>query len=355
MSLVLTRLQDLRAKSVLDKNMVRPNQFGALDFFISQQGSLVDEARKDEIFRSVGRNVQLPVLDYNGNVQVATSRSCTIADAENTSKLYEVTFLTYQVGVSMVPTLYMNNEISYQKDFERKMLDAIRALRNKLDQDAITAIAAAKTQVYNEKLYYTVTGNSVQVPYDNRVDILGDLDAMMSANGYNNKISVIGNYGIDALVKKLAQLGPQNGINKTTEYAGKDFFTSINISNGSGKYGTFYAVENGNVDVLTRVDREALAGGKANGHEWTVAYLPGLDLPVGVHFYTEVGDQSEIAGAASADMNCVRTEKWGISLEVAFITAYNSAPATKANPFMMGEIATGTGTGLPVNVTGGGQ
>lgn len=353
MSLVLTRLQDLRANSVLDKNMIRPNQFGALDYFISQQGSLVDDAKKKEIFASMGRGVQLPVLDYNGNVAVSTSRSCVIDDVENTSKLYEVTFNTYQVGISMVPTLYMNNEIGYQKDFERKMLDAIRALANKLDQDAITAIAAAKTQVFNEELGYTVTGNSVQVPYDSRVDILGDIDPMMSANGYNRKISVVGNYGIDALVRKLAQLGPQNGINKTNEYAGKDFFTSINIGNASGKYGTFYAIENGNVDVLTRADREAVRGGKANGHEWTTAFLPGLDLPVGVHFYTEVGDKSTIAGDASADMGCVVTEKWGISIDVAFITSYNSAPATKANPFIMGEIAKGTGTGLPVNVTGG--
>lgn len=351
MSLVLTRLQDLRANSVLDKNMVRPNQFGALDFFISQQGSLVDSAKKDEIFRSVGRGVQLPVLDYNGNVQVATSRSCTVADAANTSKLFEVTFLTYQVGVSMVPTEYLNNEIGYQKDFERKMLDAIRALRNKLDQDALTAIAAAKTQVWGDKIGYTVTGNSVQVPFEGRMDILGDIDPLMSANGFNNKISVIGNYGIDALVRKLAQLGPDNAINKKLEYAGKDFFTTINLSNASGKYGTFYAVENGNVDILTRVDREALVNGKANGHEWTTAFLPGLDIPVGIHFYTEVGDKSEIGGDATADMTCVRSEKWGISLEVAFITAYNSAPATKANPVIMAEIATGAGTGVPVQVT----
>lgn len=351
MSLVLTKLQALRANTSLDKNMVRPNQFGALDYFISQEGSLVDAQKKAAIFGSMGRDVQLPVLDYNGNVSVGTSRTCTIPDAENTSKLVDVTFATYQVGVSMVPSLYLNNEIGYQKDFERKMLDAVRALRNKLDQDALTALAAAKTQVFNEALGYTTTGNSVAVPYASRVDILGDMDAMMSANGFNGKISVIGNYGIDALVRKLAQLGPQNGINKTNEYAGKDFFTSINISNASGKYGTFYAVENGNVDILTRVDREALRGGKGDGHQWGTVFLPGLDIPVGFHYYETVGSQAEIAGDASADMGCVVTEKWGFSIDVAFITAYNSAPATKANPIIKGEIATGTGTGLPVDVT----
>lgn len=269
MSLVLTRLQALRANTSLDKNMVRPNQFGALDYFISQKGSLVDENKRAAIFGSMGRDVQLPVLDYNGNVQVATSRSCVIEDAENTSKLVDVTFLTYQVGITMVPTLYMNNEIGYQRDFEKKMLDAIRALRNKLDQDALTALGTAKTQVFGETLGYATTGNAVQVPFDHRLDILGDMDALMGANGYNGKISVIGNYGIDALVSKLGQFGANQAIDKRGEFMGKDFFTSINIANGTDKYGTFYAVENGNVDVLTRVDRQAYMGGKANGHEWT--------------------------------------------------------------------------------------
>lgn len=351
MSLVLTRLQALRANTALDKNMVRPNQFGALDYFIGQQGSLVDEQKRSAIFGSMGRDVQLPVLDYNGNVAVGSSRTCTIPDAENTSKLQAVTFATYQVGISMTPSLYLNNEIGYEKDFERKMLDAVRALRNKLDQDALTAIAAAKTQVFADKLGYTVTGNSIKAEHIQRVDILGDAEAMMRANGYNGHCTVIGNYGVEALVGKLAQLGGNNSINKTLEYAGKNFATSINIANESGMYATMYMVEDGNVDILTRVDRQAYMGGSANGHEWGQVFLPGLDIPVGLHYYTEVGDKSTLAGDASADMNCVITEKYGFSIDVAFITSYNSAPATKANPFIKAEIKSGVGTGVPVEMS----
>lgn len=353
MSLAETRLQGVRAKNRTDKNMVRPRQFGALDFFISQDGSLISNAEKQKIFASIGRDVKMPVLDYNGEVTVASSRSCTIADAENTSKLLSVTFLTYQVGMSIVPALYLNNEIDYNRDFERKLVNVSRALQNKMDQDALAALAAGKTKVFGEKLGYTVTGDSVQSPYIQRVDILGDIDAMMRANGYNGRISIIGNYGVEALVSKLAQLGAQNSINKVLEFAGKDFFTSINVTNEAGKYATMYAVENGNVDILTRWDREAYLNDKGAGHEWFIGYLPGLDIPVGVHYYEEVGDKSAIAGEASADMVCNLTQRYGFSVDVAFITAYNSAPDTKANPIIKAEIATGTGVGIPVSVGGG--
>ena len=67
-------------------------------------------------------------------------------------------------------------------------------------------------------------------------------------------------------------------------------------------------------------------------------------MPVGSHYYTAVGDQSEIAGAASADMVCNVKEYFGFSVDVAFLVAYNSAPSTVANPIIKVEIASPTGT-----------
>jgi hypothetical protein len=100
-----------------------------------------------------------------------------------------------------------------------------------------------------------------------------------------------------------------------------------------------FVVADGNVGVLTRVDREALRRASANFHEWDVVRLPFIDLPVGSHYYTAVGDQSSIAGDASADMTCNVKEYFGFSVDVAWIIAYNSDPTTIANPIMKAQIA----------------
>jgi hypothetical protein len=42
----------------------------------------------------------------------------------------------------------MNNEIDYQQDFQRKMEKICRALATTLDNGAIAALEAAKTQVF---------------------------------------------------------------------------------------------------------------------------------------------------------------------------------------------------------------
>jgi hypothetical protein len=233
----------------------------------------------------------------------------------------------------------MNNEIDYQHDFERKMEKICRALATTLDTAAITALEAAKTEVFADTLQYTVASNVIDVPVQMASEILGDLNPMMRANAYPETIHLIGNAGIDSLIRKLAQHDVYNDVNKRMEYDNKILHYTTQLANASNKIGTMFAVADGNVGVLTRVDREALRRASANFHEWDVVRLPFIDLPVGSHYYTAVGDQSAIAGDASADMTCNVKEYFGFSVDVAWIIAYNSDPTTIANPIMKAQIA----------------
>ena len=362
MSLVATRLQNWRVENPeFDRNMTRPCEYGALDFFIGQTdeaNSIINQNLRDQAFASIGNTVQIPVINYDGDVTVANTRSCTIADDENTSALYTVIWKTYSVGFTMVPTAYMNNEISYEHDWRRKMEKVVRALANALDTDAIAALEAGKTQVFKDNLEYTVTGNSIQVPTQMRTEILGDLNPIMRANCYPTQIHIIGNAGVDAVVRKLAQHGVYNDVNKQMEYDNKVLHYTNNIANESGVGGTLYAVADGNVGVLTRVDREALRRTRANFHEWDVVTLPFIDLPVGSHYYTSVGDQSAIAGDATADLTCAVKEYFSFSVDVAFLVAYNSNPTTVANPVIKAEMASanaGEPIAMPVYVTNAAQ
>lgn len=343
MSLVATRLQNWRVENPeFDRNMARPYEYGALDFFIMQTNaanSIISPKLRDRAFESIGNTVQIPVINYDGDVTVSNVRSCVIGDDENVSALYSINWVTMSVGFTMVPQLYRNNEITYDHDFARKMEKICRALATAMDVQAIAALEANKTQVFKNTLTYTTSSNSLQIPWAAREEYLGDLNALMRANAYPRQIHIVGNAGIDAQIAKLAQHGEYNAVNRRIEYADKVFHYTNNIDNEEGKFATFYAVEDGNVGVLTRVDRESLNRTKANFHEWDVVRLPYIDLPVGSHYYTAVGDQSGIAGDASADMVCNVKEYFGFSVDVAFLVAYNSAAASVANPIIKGEVA----------------
>lgn len=358
MSLIATRLQNWRVENPeLDRNMTRPCEYGALDFFIEQTNaanSILSPKLRERAFASIGNTVQVPVINYDSDVTVSNVRSCVIADDENTSALYTVVWATYAIGFTMVPSLYMNNEISYEHDFNRKMEKNCRALADSLDKAAVTALEAGKTKLLKDKLDYNFAANVIEVPTQMATEIMGDINPMMRANCYPRMVHIVGNAGIDSLINKLAQHGIYNDVNKRMEYDNKVFHYTNNVVNEAGKNGTFFAVEDGNVGVLTRVDREALRRTRANSHEWDVVRLPYIDLPVGSHYYTAVGDQSQIAGAASADMTCNVKEYFGFSVDVAFIIAYNRDPETVANPIIKAQIAAraeNVPLGMPVYVT----
>lgn len=360
MSLIATRTLDfIQLNPRLDKNMTRAQEYGALDFFVQQTNaanSIIDAETRQRALASIGNTLKLPVINYDGEVTVNNARSCTIPANDNTSALVTVSWVTYATGFRMFPNRHLNNYITYQHDYNRKFEKILRKLANALDLGAVTALENNKTQVYKDTLIYTNTGNSLQVPYNYRTEILGDLNPIMRANDYHGEIHVIGNAGIDSLVRKLAQNGLYNDVNKQLEYSDKILHFTNNLVNGTGKYGSLYAVEDGNVAILTRLDRAALAGSRLNeSEEFGRVMLPLIGLEAGTHYKKEVGNVADMLtdDESVADMTCDIVEYFGFSLDVAYVTAYNSAPESVANPIVKAEIAspaTGTAAATDVNV-----
>jgi len=338
MSLLNTRIQNLRETSNVDKNELRPSRYGGLDLFMKQSDdpagiltpALVDKARE-----SIGSTLETPVIDYDSGVTIGSSRSVTISDDENTSDMYELTFATYTWGFTQVPALFHNNEIEMQRDFDTKFMKYLYKFAATMDSAAVAALASAKTQVFNDLLQYTNVGNAVIAPWKDRENIIGDINVLMAANDHFNQIHVVGNGGIESMIRKMAEKSLYNEVNKTLEYSDKLLHFTNRITNDTGEYGNLYAVNGSSVGLLTRFEREALMNTRmADGTAWGIDTLPMLNMPVGTYFYESKGDFSAIAGAASADMDRVRKEHFGFAVDVCFLTGYNSDPTTIAHPIM---------------------
>lgn len=343
MSLLATRMQNMHSTSNLDNNEFRPSRYGALDVFMQQTndpaGILTPEL-KQKAEQSIGSTLETPVIDYDGTISIGNARSVTIADSENTSKMHTITFATYSWGFTIVPAMYMNNEISMQRDFETKFNKYLYAFAKKLDGVCVSALSAAKTQVFKEALQYATTGNVVESSWDDRENIIGDINPIMAANDYFAPLHLVGNGGIEALIRKLAEKGLYNEANKQLEYSDKVLHFTNEIPNAEGKYATAYAVTDGQLGLLFRFERECLLGTKARtGHEWGIENLPMLNIPVGTYYYESVADVSGIAGAATADMTRGLKQHYGFAVDVAVVTPYNSDPTAVASPIIQLQVA----------------
>ena len=313
MSLVLTRTQNMRANSKIDKYENRLRMHGAFDAFKAQTESpltFITPEMKEKAMRSIGAPAfETPVIDYDGGVTIGNTRTVTIPDSENTSRMVQITFATYAWGFTIAPALYMNNEIE-------------------------------KTQVYADILGYAQTAGVLNFPWTARLNFIGDLATIMAANDFNTPIDIVGTPGIASIVQKLQQHGAQNDVNKLNEYSDKTFFYTNNINAANGKFAAGFAIAEGSIGLLTRIERDCLLGTKCgDGHEWDIVNLPVLNIPVGTYFYDSVGDYSGIAGAASADMTRTRKEHYGFAVDVAFLTTYNSDPTTLAQPIIAFDVA----------------
>lgn len=355
MSLVLTRISSIRANANLDKYELRPSRYGALDAFMAQSqdptGILTEDLKK-KAKSSIGTTIEIPVIDYDKDITIGNARTLTIEDSENTSRMVQITFATYAWGFTIVPAMYMNNEISIQRDFERKMMKYIYKFAQKLDEVALASLATNKTQIVKNPLLYDFSTNAVNAKWTERENVFGDLEVMMGANDYYGQLHIVGDPGVQSIMKKLQQHGLYNDVNKQNEFAGKIVHFTNNLAASEGKYAQGYAINQGSIGMLTRFEREALLGTVARtGHEWGIATLPVLNMPCGTYYYESVGNFSAIAGEATADMDRVRKEHYGFAVDVAFVTAYNSAPTTNPSPILAFNISSeGAAYGKPVVV-----
>ena len=338
MSLVLTRIQNTLANSRLDKYEYRASRYGALDAFMVQSndptGILTPEL-KEKARTSIGTTLQTPVIDYDADVTIGNTRSLTIADSENTSRFVDITFATYSWGFTIAPAMYMNNEIGIQRDFDTKLMKYAYAVAKKLDEAALAILAADKTQVLKNKLLYDFSTNALNAKWTERENVFGDLEVLMGANDFYGQLHIIGDPGVESIMRKLEQHGLYNAVNKQNEFGNKIVHLTNNIAAASGKYAQGYAVNAGSLGMLLRYERDCLLGTvSGDGHEWGIATYPVINMPVGTYFYDSVGDYSSIAGAATADMTRTRKEHYGFAVDVAFITAYNSDRATLPSPIL---------------------
>lgn len=344
MSLALTMMQNLRSNGNIDKYEYRASRYGAFSLFQKQTkeaNGIITPEMEQKFWGSIGRTFETPVIDYDKNVtiQVGQTRTLEIADSENTSRMISITPTTLSFGFTMFPTLFHNNEIGYQKDFNTKMLKYLNAMAVQLDNMCIAKLTAERTQVLGNSLGYTFADGMLSSTAAQKEHLIGALEAMMNSNDFYDTIDLVGETGLQDLIAQLRQHGMYNDQNKQMEYAGKNLYFTNRIATGSGNSAKGFAVNAGSVGLLWRVDREALARTKSRtGREWDSGVLPMLNVPVGTMYYESDGDYSAIAGAASADMTASHKQHFGYSVDVALVCAYNSLGAERATPIIEFEI-----------------
>lgn len=329
MSLVNTRLQAIRAASAIDQWETRASRWGAFDNFrrmTEAEGGIVSDELKEKARGSIGRALEIPVIDYDDAVGIQNvTQPLVIVGDPSTSQLYAVTFVQYYFGFLIHPAQHRNNEISMQREFQEQIRKYDFKLMDEMDKAALAALEAGKTQFIRDDLggRYSLTGDVIVAPTEEELAVIGDLDVIMMANDYPGPYTVIGNGSTQSFVRtKLMEKGQFNTDNKTYQYADKSWAWTNNLANDPLHKATGFIVQEGSLGMLEQFNADNLMGHSTHKHTWGIEALPYSGIRMGTFEYDDAVNGSGLAGAASAHLTATKVEAYGFSKGVAFITPY---------------------------------
>lgn len=346
-NLQATKMQNWRVRSNgLYKNEFSQMLYGAMDFFVysnSRPGAIVSPELLNRALGSTGNTIQVPVLKTNTSAEVGSSRVCAGVNNDLDSALVGLSWTTISDGFVNVPNRFMNNDIAEQQYFDAAMRAVCLRMATKIDQLALAALGTDKTALMNSTLNYTFSSSTLKAKWNDRFDLIGDLNSMMIANGFYDRLNIVGNMGMLNIFNKLAEHDTYNAVNKRYEYADKNLWLTHQLANPStspATYATFYCVPEGQVAILLRVARPEYRGSSSGEHVWGTTELPLMNgITVGTHYFETQGDMTSYT--SESDMTCDYAEHYNFAVDVAFLTAYNSQAASKPSPIVYGTVETG--------------
>jgi len=348
MSLINTLVAPLRAQyGGYDKNELRASRYAAWDLFLSDKNSsdsFLNSDTQNKIESQFALDVQIPVIDFDGTVSINSGSRppLVIADDENTSQIITATSVDYWFGFTMYPAQYADgqNSIGYQADFNRKMKKYLLEIAGLFDTQCISVLDTNKSQVIANPIDYAVSGDTLNATLAQKLKIFADLEPIMNSNDYYAEaMKVIGNTGVQALVKEIGL----NRDNDKGEYVtGLDFSYSNRVTNAANKLGTGYAVQPGNFAALWQNAPDNRAKSRIGGGqiEWDImksAPIIGVDLDT--YYYENAADASAL-NASTAWATQTKVEGFIFGTRLFLLSAYNSDIANIASPVLKFDVAT---------------
>lgn len=338
MSLINTYKLEIRAKipNPIERDEWRFTRYGlltAVKEMTNSPNSIITTELKEKAKQSEGRDLKVPVFKI-GDVEVKSVRSCSIGDLENTTEMVTVNWVTLVADISMKKSEHHKNEVTYLEDLNRKLLRVDNAFAKAVEQLIYTKLDTEKSQVYNSPLVgtdYPVVANTLQVAPAQQEYFFNDLEAIMEGDDfYSMPFKVLGSTTLKPSVKHWGQQGQANDENLAYQFDGYDFRFSNHVVIGAGQKATGFAMSDGSVGLMTRINIDATMKNKAgDGTEWDTTFMDRFGYEVGVMYKSKCDDLSGQTGLEHLTASMV--EQWQFSVDVAILTPYNSDPATLAS------------------------
>lgn len=323
---VLDEYRLLREKSNLDKYENRWGKFGAFQAYLEDTPNTIPGYQElINAYDGTSRTVSIIVMNRQ-TLTTSATRSCSMTSTQATSTYVTPSWTVLVTAFKMVPAEHRGNYLKYQEIFNFQVESVERAFLTALDTAAYTNLEANHTTVLtaDDNPYNLDANSNIVVPNADAELAFNEMPSVMMANSVDaDSIKVVASHRLAALVRELNAQGPGNEANRAFQFGPYSFYHSnvVNAALAAGERDIAFFCPKGSLYFLSYVDVDSQLGNVADGHKWSVEYLPQLGLNVGLLYTADCTDESSIAhGATSSSMS----ESFQWSLDYSFGIAYDS-------------------------------
>lgn len=274
--------------------------------------------------------LKFPVFKKNEQA-VGTVRTLAISATEGTSALQSITFSTLVYNIALSPASFAGNSLSFQEALAKELDVAQIAMLRAADAAAAAALDANKNLVDKTGGYPFAFATGVYSASNaQKDDLLNAIPEVLNANEFDgDNTNIVGSIETRTLIKGYEQFAQYNAQNKALALAGKNFFFSNRIARGTDNQLSLYAIPKGSLAVVPFIESDARQNINLGNTKYYVRYMPKLGLNVGVYEIDGAADRSAIDGAGFEHAAVINYQ---LSVDLAFITPYNSDTATITAP-----------------------
>lgn len=334
--LIDTALNNYQSK--LAQTEIKLPTNGAIDFVKQQTPQTqVDAETADKIKNANGRTVDISAIKES-SLSVATSFSYNL-DA-NRSDTAKSSVTIYNLWVSFFANKYdfANNAVRYQQYLDNKLVEADKALANKMSELIIARMETRKTQVFEDTgmpsgVAFNETADAVQIALAKHSDPFFDyLNTAFITNKIADRESlVLASPQLGYIIAKHRLYGQANEKN----LMGQTFpqiLTDHNLAITTGSNATFYQAQAGALGLFESIPIEfAMNDNSVKDYQFSVGAqaMPLCKMKPLILEIDAIQDNNGLTSRPTDRMTV--TKKYGIGLSFALVHSYNSDLTTNVN------------------------
>jgi hypothetical protein len=249
-----------------------------------------------------------------------TARKCAGTGTGTTANV-SVTYNTFVEEFSISKIEHEGNRVKEQEAFNYLLNEKLKALHTRIDTAAVAALEADAQAAPNE-VFGAIVGNALQFAQVDRLDFYNQFKSNMEVNDFYGGYENVHSTSQAELVRFDQAQGGANATNLQFQLGDYTHYSSNRVANIALVQSTSYIFERGTFGMVTWTNQLSRMGEEIGTDVWTTMADPfGLLGTIELKIQKGCVDNSGGLGAgAEADL----VESYVLSLDVAFMTAYDS-------------------------------